>query len=108
MTAHARPYSPETLAERWGCSPDKIRGMCKSGEIASFRLGRLIRIPASEVERFECQNFGSSSTEENSASPTPTQNADGFASRLVRQTVALPKLALVSSGARDMPRRENG
>lgn len=106
MTA-PRPFSPETLADRWGCSPDKIRGMCKAGEIASFRLGRLIRIPASEVERFECQNTVSSDTEENSASPTRTPNEDAFASRLVRQTVGLPRLALVTSGAHGRPRREN-
>lgn len=49
----ARPYSPETLAERWGCSSEKIRRMYHDGELAGFRLGKLIRIPAAEVERFE-------------------------------------------------------
>lgn len=48
-----RPYSPETLAERWGCSAEKIRQMCRRGEIESFKLGKLIRIPAAEVERIE-------------------------------------------------------
>jgi hypothetical protein len=35
--------------------------MCRSGELASFTLGKLIRIPASEVERIECQSGGTDS-----------------------------------------------
>lgn len=27
-----RPYSPQTLADRWGCSAEKVRQMCKRGE----------------------------------------------------------------------------
>lgn len=53
MDRAPRPYSPETLGERWGCSAEKIRMMFHAGELAGFRLGKLIRIPASEVERFE-------------------------------------------------------
>ena len=49
-----KPFSPETLAERWGCSSEKIRQMVHSGELAGFRLGKLIRIKAIEVERYEC------------------------------------------------------
>jgi hypothetical protein len=37
--------------------------MCRRGELPYFRLGKLIRIPANEVERLECQNTASSSTE---------------------------------------------
>jgi excisionase family DNA binding protein len=54
------PFSPETLAERWQCSPEKVRRMVKSGGVAAFRLDRLIRIPASEVERIECQTLTAS------------------------------------------------
>jgi excisionase family DNA binding protein len=50
----AKPFSPESLAERWGCSAEKVRQMCHGGELPSFRLGKLIRIPAIEVERYEC------------------------------------------------------
>ena len=50
----AKPFTPESLAERWGCSAEKIRQMFHSGEIAGFRLGKLIRIPAVEVEKYEC------------------------------------------------------
>jgi excisionase family DNA binding protein len=97
----ARPFSPETLADRWGCSSDTIRNMCRRGDLRAFRLGRLIRIPAQEVERFECQNTESLSTEINSASPTMTRAEDAFASRLARQTVGSPKLALVNFGGRE-------
>lgn len=95
----ARPYSPETLGERWGCSAEKVRRMYHDGEIAAFRLGKLIRIPAAEVERIECQmTTASSSTAENTSSPGATRNADGFDVRLARLTEGSRKLALVKSG----------
>jgi hypothetical protein len=72
--------------------------MCRSGELSSFRLGKLIRIPASEVERIECQNTDLSAIAGNGASPTPNQGEVAFESRLVRQTEGLPRLALVNSG----------
>ena len=49
-----KPFSPETLAERWGCSAEKVRQMVHRGELQGFRLGKLIRIKAVEVERYEC------------------------------------------------------
>ena len=102
------PYSPETLADRWGCSAEKVRIMCRSGELPSFRLGKLIRIPASEVERYECQTITPSpSTEENGPSPSETE-AGAFESRLVRQTEGLPRLAPVGFGPRATQRQANG
>lgn len=106
MTAE-RPYSPETLADRWGCSAEKVRLMCRAGEIASFRLGKLIRIPAVDVERYECQNTASPSTEENGPSPSETAT-DVFESRLVRQTAGLPSLAPVNFGGDETLRQVNG
>lgn len=42
------PFTPETLAERWGCTAKKIRDMCNAGELRHFRIGKkLIRIPFS-------------------------------------------------------------
>jgi excisionase family DNA binding protein len=55
ITPDQKPFTPETLAERWGCSANKVRQMVKSGELAGFRLGKLIRVPAIEVERYECE-----------------------------------------------------
>lgn len=103
-----RPYSPETLADRWGCSVDTVRTMCREGRLSSFRLGRLIRIPAAEVDRYECQSTDSSSIEGDSASPIATPNEVAFASRLVRQTAGLRNLALVKSGEPETDRRANG
>ena len=49
-----RPYSPETLARRWGCSAHHIRNMINRGELPAFRLGgKLMRIRAEVVEEFE-------------------------------------------------------
>lgn len=82
----ARPFSPETLAERWGCSSEKIRLMFHTGELAGFRLGKLIRIPAAEVERYECESTASPNIEENSPSPSSTQEQENLEEfRLERQ-----------------------
>jgi excisionase family DNA binding protein len=99
-----KPYSPETLADRWGCSAEKIRRMFHDGELAGFRLGKLIRIPAAEVDRYECQITDSSDIEGSSPSHTTTMSEDAFGSRLVRMTGGLPRLGLVKSGGLE-PRR---
>lgn len=99
-----KPYSPETLAERWECSAEKVRLMCRDGTLASFRLGKLIRIPATEVERIECLNTASPNTEENGQSPSGME-LTAAESRLVRQTVGLPK-PLRASGGRDATQRQ--
>ena len=52
--ASARPFSVKSLAERWGCSSGTVHGLIKSGALAHFRVGELIRVTAIEVERFEC------------------------------------------------------
>jgi excisionase family DNA binding protein len=107
VTVQGRPYSPETLADRWGCSAEKVRLMYRAGELAGFRLGKLIRIPAAEVERYECQNTPSPGTETNGASPSEREEGD-YASRLVRQTAGLPRLAPVRFGRAETPREANG
>jgi excisionase family DNA binding protein len=57
-----KPFSPETLAERWGCSAEKVRQMVHRGELRGFRLGKLIRIKAIEVERYECSQLRETNT----------------------------------------------
>jgi excisionase family DNA binding protein len=69
----AKPYTPESLAERWSCSAEHIRQLIHRGELVGFRLGKLFRITAIEVERFECasqrvKNTNSSVIEENTQS----------------------------------------
>ena len=93
-----KPYSPQTLAERWSCSSEKIRLMCRNEELAWFQLGKLIRIPAAEVERYECQNIASPGTVENSPSHGESlAESIRFASRLVRQTGDSPRLAPINA-----------
>jgi excisionase family DNA binding protein len=90
-----KPFSPETLAERWGCSAEKIRQMFHQGELAGFRLGKLIRIPANEVERFEAActqspvNTNSFATVGNTLSQSARDQLV-VASRLGRLTMVTP------------------
>ncbi len=81
--------------------------MFHAGALNGFRLGKLIRIPAAEVERYECQNTPSPCTEESSPSPSETA-IDAYESRLVRQTEGLPKLAPVRFGRGGTQREANG
>ena len=86
----AKPFSPQTLAARWGCSSETVRTMCHSGAIGWFPVGKLIRIPAAEVERFECQNTPLRGIAESSPSLGESQaESIRFASRLARHR---PKL----------------
>tara|TARA_R100001530_G_scaffold50823_1_gene37754 strand:+ start:89 stop:445 length:357 start_codon:yes stop_codon:yes gene_type:complete len=55
-----RPFTVPALAERWDCSEGLVRKMIERGELSSFRLGVLIRIPASEVAKIECQSLTAS------------------------------------------------
>ncbi|WP_146227559.1 excisionase family DNA-binding protein [Pseudoroseicyclus aestuarii] len=65
----ARPYTADTLAERWECSAETVRQMFKRGELRGFRVGRMIRIPAEVVEEHEqCQTSASGACAEDFAS----------------------------------------
>ncbi|MEW4466279.1 helix-turn-helix domain-containing protein [Parasphingorhabdus sp. JC815] len=105
------PFSPQTLAKRWNCTPQFIRDLVEAGELDYFKLGKkLIRIPAAAVVRFECENLirehsssngngGSASIEENSlSSGTELPDNHQLEYRLGRMTVGSPKLSLVVSG----------
>ncbi len=64
-----RPYTVSTLAERWGCSPDAVYALIRKGELKAFRVGgKLLRIQASEVERWE--SAGASIQSESTGSDT--------------------------------------
>lgn len=43
------------LAERWDCSPGKVRAMIRDGELPVLRLGSLLRIPLAAVIAIEAQ-----------------------------------------------------
>jgi excisionase family DNA binding protein len=72
----ARAYTVATLAEAWECSEGTIRKLIGDGELGCFRLGTLIRIPAEEVARFECQNIPSSGSEKATQSSIETPQDD--------------------------------
>ena len=49
-----KPYSVKTLAERWECSEDTVRALITAGRLPAFRVGgKLLRISAEAVERWE-------------------------------------------------------
>ena len=76
MTA-PKPYSVPALANRWECSEGLIRKMIQRGELSSFRLGMLIRIPASEVEKIECHTASNDSGADLPLSIEATESASG-------------------------------
>lgn len=56
------PFTPDTLAARWGCDAENVRVLCKRGRLRHFTVGRgMYRIPVQAVEEFE--GCGLSSTE---------------------------------------------
>ena len=81
ITPDQKPFTPDTLAKRWGCSATKVRQMIKEGELSGFRLGKLIRIPAIEVQRFE-------SAETAAATQAATSSSDIAGSSLSRSAAA--------------------
>ena len=49
-----RPYSVRDLAQRWACSRETVYSLIRSGELRAFRAGgKLLRITAAEVDRWE-------------------------------------------------------
>lgn len=102
MTAQARierakPYSPETLAERWGCSEGLIYKLVREGRLQCFRPGSLIRIAADEVERFECQTTASNDCEAVSP-PSIASMESGSEDSSPRRIARAPRRKLASSG----------
>ncbi|WP_247712085.1 helix-turn-helix domain-containing protein [Qipengyuania qiaonensis] len=50
----AKPYTPASLADRWGCSTTLIYDLLNSKQLPGFKLGKLWRIKADAVEAYEC------------------------------------------------------
>lgn len=81
-----QPYSPATLAQRWGCSTTLIYDLLNAGTLKGFRLGKLWRIPADAVEEYESSPpTGTAATELGEAPAEPAMQA-GAATRLARLT----------------------
>lgn len=73
-----RPYTLQSLANRWGCSAESVRLMVKAGRLPHFRVGRMIRIAARVVEDIEtCENTGSGGLEAALSSPSGQMESAG-------------------------------
>jgi excisionase family DNA binding protein len=97
----ARPYSVPSLAAHWGCAPDTVYSLIKGGDLQAFRVGgKLLRIRAEEVERYECQTSPTASNDCADASPSSgMKTADDTDIRLERMIERRPKPRLVHSGS---------
>ena len=83
-----RPFSVQSLADRWGVKPPMLYGLIKGGELTSFKVGgKLLRISFDEVERWE---NGSNSIEELGASSGEKTGKQSDA-HLVRQISPKPR-----------------
>ena len=86
--AERKPYTVPSLAARWECSEGLIRKMIERGELHSFRLGVLIRVPADEVERIEClshtQSSGSEEASHSSVNSTESDVASASTRKIAR------------------------
>jgi excisionase family DNA binding protein len=47
-----RPLSVREAATRLSCTPSMVRSLVRRGELASIRLGRLLRVPADALDEF--------------------------------------------------------
>jgi excisionase family DNA binding protein len=71
-TIAQRPFTPDQLAAKWGCSSNHVRNLIHRGELRAFRLGkRLFRIPPEAIGEYEkCQmNIGSGDSKDDTSSP---------------------------------------
>lgn len=84
--AREMAFTVATLAHRWQCSEGVIRKCIDRREIASFRLGTSIRIPASEVARIECLTPSSDSEEDmpSSGESKASEEGEGFTPKIDR------------------------
>lgn len=71
MTAQ-RPWTPDMLADRWGCSGETVRKLCATGRLPAFRVGVQWRIRPEVVEEYEqCGTIASDASEGASSSHGP-------------------------------------
>lgn len=89
-----RPFTPDSLAARWDCSPATIRNLCRDGKLAHFKVGKEYRIPLRIVEGVEtCGEMisGSNSTE-GLTTPSGEKAEKPGAGRFVPKIVSLPNM----------------
>lgn len=79
------PFTPETLAARWDCSPDAVRALCRNGRLPCFKVGKgMYRIRQADVVRYEAcgsNSIGDGGTLSGGKAEKP--NAGPFVPRIV-------------------------
>lgn len=94
-------FDVPTLAQHWGCGTDTIYTLVRSGELRHFKLGgKLIRIRADEVERYECREITPSNDCEGNSLSSGGMQTDAIDIRLERLIERQPRPQLVHSGKR--------
>lgn len=73
-----KPYTVKDLARRWGCTPQAIYSIIKTGKLRTFRVGgKLLRIQADEVRRWESGGENTASESTGSANCSAKQPLSG-------------------------------
>lgn len=49
------PFTVEDLAKHWRVSASTVRRLIASGELATFRVGAQLRVPAEAVDAYEAR-----------------------------------------------------
>lgn len=87
-----KPFTVQTLADRWGCSVWAVYALIKQGRLPAFRLGgKLLRIRAEDVASWE--STGGNTKLESTAS----DNSKGKPSSAGRKRAKLTAEDLASS-----------
>ncbi|MBL4603754.1 MAG: helix-turn-helix domain-containing protein [Emcibacteraceae bacterium] len=53
MGAQKQYYTVSALSERWQCSGNHVRNLCKERKLGHLRIGSRIRIPHKYVDEYE-------------------------------------------------------
>ena len=94
-----RVYDVASLATHWGCGADTVYNLVRSGELHCFKLGgKLIRIRAEEVERYECRTVTPSNDTEIASRSSGMRTANATDIRLERLTARPQKPQRAASG----------
>lgn len=106
----SRAFTVASLAKEWDCSEGVIRKAIAEGRLGCFRLGTLIRIPAEEVRRLECQAIQSNDCEADMQSSGAIQTGSGGVSASILPTAPQRKRRRAAGGSvlPAQPRRSAG
>lgn len=63
-TSEERVYTPSDLARRWKVDPKSVANRFRRGELAGFRVGRLLRFTAQAVRDFENRQMDTGATKQ--------------------------------------------